>query len=103
MTKQGSFKRAVRQRARETGQRYTEARASMAEDETADPLHRPFEHASLKSHLEEQYGIRVTALESIDGHQPATLRVRREDGPDWVARIFSHPADEVSHLLSSCR
>lgn len=96
MTKQGSFKRAVRQRARETGERYTEARAAMAKGETAEPPDRPFEHAVLKAHLEERYGIRIASMEAIDGHQPATLRVHRDDGPDWVARIFSHPADEVS-------
>ncbi|MGH9370580.1 MAG: phosphotransferase enzyme family protein [Vicinamibacterales bacterium] len=96
MTKQGGFKRAVRKRARESGQRYTEARAAMDKGKSAVPLHRPFEHAAVKAHLEERYGIRITSLASIDGHQPATLRVHREDGPDWVARIFSHPADEVS-------
>lgn len=95
MTKQGSFKRAVRRRARETGERYTEARAAMTKGETAEPPDRPFEHAALKGHLEERYGIRIASMEAIDGHQPATLRVHREDGPDWVARIFSNPADEV--------
>ena len=35
MTSQGSFKRAVRQRARATGQRYTEARAVMEQAGTS--------------------------------------------------------------------
>lgn len=96
MTKQGSFKRAVRKRARESGQRYTEARAAMDEGDSSEPPHRPFEQTSLRAHLEERYGIRITSLAIIDEHQPATLRVHREDGPDWVARIFSHPADEIS-------
>lgn len=96
MTKQGSFKRAVRQRARETGVQYTQARAAMAKGETAEAPDRPFEQAALKAHLEDRYGIRIASMEAIDGHQPATLRVHREDGPDWVARIFSNPADEIS-------
>ena len=111
MTKQGSFKRAVRQRARKNGQRYTEARAEL---ETANrqtfARTRPFEHAVLKNHLEAHYGIRITSLAPIDddpetrprgswpGHYPWTLLVKRMDGPPWVARIFSSPADEVSRV-----
>src|SRR5437879_6305715 len=95
MTRQGSFKRAVRKRARESGQRYTEARAAMDKGKSAVPVHRPFEHAALKAHLEERYGIRITSLAVLDEHQPATLRVDRQAGAPWVARVFSHPADEV--------
>jgi len=95
MTKQGSFKRAVRKRARESGQRYTQARAAMDKGKSAVPLHRPFEQLALKAHLEQRYSIRVTSLAVLDEHQPATLRVDRQTGPSWVARIFSHPADEV--------
>ncbi len=95
MTRQGSFKRAVREHARQSGLRYTEARAAMARGKPAVPLHRPFEHAVLRAHLEQRYGIRVTSLTALDVHQPATLRVNREGGSPWVARIFSHPADEV--------
>src|SRR5205823_56982 len=108
-TKRGSFKRAVRQRARESGQRYTEARAALAKGKSEEPLTRPFEHAALKAHLEAHYGIRVTSMAPIDdpgsrprgswdGHYPSTLLVKRKDGPPWVARIFSSPADQVSRV-----
>lgn len=111
MTKQGSFKRAVRQHARRTGQRYTEARADMEIAERQAFVHsRPFKHAALTAHLEAQYGIRITSLASIDddpktrplgswpGHYPATLLLKRKDGPPWIARIFSSPADRVSRV-----
>lgn len=111
MTKHGSFKRAAHQRARETGQRYTEARADL---ETANRQEfaraRPFKHAELKSHLEAHYGIKITSIMPIDddpetrprgswpGHYPGTLIVKRTDGPPWVARIFSSPADQVGRV-----
>lgn len=111
MTKQGSFKRAVRQHARRTGQRYTEARADLEIAERQAFVHaRPFEHAALTAHLEAQYGLRITSLASIDddpktrprgswpGHYPATLLLKRKDGPPWIARIFSSPADRVSRV-----
>src|SRR5262249_11575066 len=109
MTKQGSFKRAVRQSARESGQRYTEARAEFAKGKSAERPTRPFEHAALKAHLEAHYGIRITSMAPIDdlgsrprgsweGHYPATLLVKRDAGLPWVARIFSSPADKVSRV-----
>lgn len=111
MTRQGSFKRVVRQRARKTGQRYTEGRAELeTANRQAFARTRPFEHAALKNHLEAHYGIRITSLAPIDdapeyrprgswpGHYPWTLLVKRMDGPPWVARIFSSPADEVSRV-----
>lgn len=109
MSGQGSFKRAVRQHAHRTGQRYTEARADLEIAGLQAFVHaRPFEHDALTVHLEATYGIRSTSLTSIDddpktrprrswpGHYPGTLLVRREDGPPWMARIFSSPADRVS-------
>lgn len=112
MTKQGSFKRAVRQHARRSGQRYTEARADLEIAERQAFIHdRPFEHDALTAHLEAQYGIQITSLASIDddpntrprdswpGHYPATLLLRRKDGPPWIARIFSSPADQVSRVV----
>lgn len=32
------------------------------------------------------------------GHYPSTLLVKRKDGPAWVARVFSSPADKVSRV-----
>lgn len=71
---------------------------------------RPFEHDALKAHLEAQYGLRISSLAPIDddpqtrprgswpGHYPSTLFVKRDDGPPWIARIFSSPADQVSRV-----
>ena len=42
MTKQGRFKGAVRQRVRESGQRYTEARAALEKGKSAERSTRPF-------------------------------------------------------------
>jgi Ser/Thr protein kinase RdoA (MazF antagonist) len=111
MTKQGSFKRAVRQRARETGQRYTQALADLETADQQEFVHtRPFERDPLKAHLEARYGIRITSLAPIDddprtrprdswpGHYASTLYVERADGPPWIARIFSSAADRVSRV-----
>lgn len=111
MTKQGSFKRAAHQRASETGQRYTEARADLETANRQEFVHkRPFEHAALKSHLEAFYGIEIASVMPIDddpktrpngswpGHYPGTLIVKRTDGPPWIARIFSSPADQLSRV-----
>ena len=111
MTKQGGFKRAVRDHARRTGQRYTQARADLELAETQAFVHdRPFDREALTTHLQERYGIQITTLASIDddpktrprgswpGHYPSTLLVSREDGPPWIARIFSSPADRVSRV-----
>ena len=110
MTKDGSFKRAVRQRARETGQRYTEALAAMDRGQPAEHVRRPFEHTALKSHLEERYGFRISEMAPVDdhpdsrprdsweGHYPSTLYVKRHDGSPWIARIFSSPTDKVGRV-----
>jgi aminoglycoside phosphotransferase (APT) family kinase protein len=111
MTKQGSFKRAVRQRVRETGQRYTQALADV-EQISRSPFARIRQvgPAELRTHLEARYGIRTTSLVPIDddpatrprgswpGHYPSTLLVKRQDGPPWIARVFSSPADQVSRV-----
>ena len=106
MPRQGGFKRAVRQRARETGERYTQARAAMDRAKRVYPAFghpsaRPFDDAALKRHLEAQYRIRITAMAPITASgmtYSSTVLVRREEGPPWVARIFSSPADSVSRV-----
>ncbi|GAB3811619.1 phosphotransferase enzyme family protein [Kribbella italica] len=111
MTKRGSFKRVVRERARETGQRYTQALADLEQiNRSPFARTRPFEHGGLKDHLEARYGIRIGSVAPIDddpvtrprgswpGHYPSTLLVRREDGPSWIARVFSSPADQVARV-----
>jgi len=102
MTKQGSYKRAVRKRARETGQRYTEARAAMDQGKVPPPNDRRVEYAALKAHLEPRYGIRITSMAGIAfpswRERPCTVLVKRKDGPPWVARVFSSPTDKVSRV-----
>lgn len=111
MTKQGSFKRAARERARATGQRYTEARADLELANRQEFIHsRPFEQAVLKSHLEAHYGIGISSILPIDddpatrprdswpGHYPSTLVVKHGDGQRWIARVFSSSADQVSRV-----
>ena len=106
MSKQSSFKRAVRQAARQSGQRYTEARTAMAKGKRVYPAFghpsaRPFDHAALKAHLQARYGTRITAMAPITASgmtYSSTLLVQRDDGPDWVARVFSSPADKVSRV-----
>ncbi|TDD14472.1 aminoglycoside phosphotransferase [Kribbella turkmenica] len=111
MTKEGSFKRAVRQRAQATGLRYTEARAALEKGRTSPFARtRPVEFAELRAHLETRYGIRITSIAPIDddpetrprgswvGHYPWTLVVKREDGSPWIARVFSSAADTVGRV-----
>ncbi|MEQ7127717.1 phosphotransferase [Actinopolymorpha sp. B11F2] len=111
MTKQGSFKRAARERARATGQRYTQARADLELANRQEFIHsRPFEEVPLKAHLEQQYGIEINSILPIDddpatrpdgswpGHYPSTLVVKHVDGQQWIARIFSSSADRVSRV-----
>jgi Ser/Thr protein kinase RdoA (MazF antagonist) len=65
------------------------------------PSARPFEHAALRAHLEKRYGIRITSMAPIVASgmtYSSTLLVHRKDGPAWVARVFSSPADKVSRV-----
>jgi len=98
MTKDGSFKRAVRTRARATGEKYTQARAAMENDLLRERIARPVQHEALKAHLEARYGINITSLKVFDVDHPATLIVDRSDGPAWVARVFSSTADSVERV-----
>ncbi|WP_163543175.1 phosphotransferase enzyme family protein [Occultella kanbiaonis] len=110
MTKSGSFKRAVRDHARRTGQRYTQARADLEDISRPFADTRPFDPDALTVHLESRYGIRITSMLPIDddprtrprgswpGHYPSTLLVEREQGTPWIARVFSSPADRVSRV-----
>jgi hypothetical protein len=111
MTKQSSFKRAARERARATGQRYTQARADLELANRQEFVHsRPFEQVALKAHLEDHYGIGIHSILPIDddpatrprdswpGHYPWTLVVKHVDGQQWIARIFSSSADRVSRV-----
>jgi Ser/Thr protein kinase RdoA (MazF antagonist) len=50
--------------------------------------------AVLAEHLTTEYGIRVADVQQLDS---GVLRVHRDDGADWVARVFPHdrPIDAV--------
>ncbi|SDS55065.1 phosphotransferase [Microlunatus soli] len=111
MTKQSSFKRAARERARATGQRYTQARADLElANRQAFIGSRPFEQTALKAHLERHYGIEIYSILPIDddpatrpagswpGHYPSTLVVKHTDGQQWIARVFSSSTDRVSRV-----
>ena len=100
MPKDGSFKRAVRARARESGEKYAAVRAAMeaAGKDADEPLWRwsspAFEHDALRAHLEDSYGIRVTSMAPFDVDHPATLRIERSDGLPWVARVYAARAQD---------
>jgi len=111
MTMQGGFKREVRPQALGTGQRHAEARAVLERaGDSPSARTRPFDNAAVAAHLRAQYGIRVTSVVPIDedpafrprgswpGHYPSTLIVKRDDGPPWVARVFSSPSDSVGRV-----
>lgn len=76
---------------------------------------RRVEHAEFQDHLEAYYGTRITSVAPIDddpetrprgsrpGHYPSTLFVNRDDGPPWIARVFSSPADQVSRVHGNAK
>lgn len=110
MTRSGSFKRVVRDHARRTGQRYTQALADLENISRPFAGTRPFDLDQLKAELESRYRIRITSMLPIDddprtrprgswpGHYASTLLVQREQGTPWIARVFSSPADQVSRV-----
>lgn len=97
MTKQGSFKRLVRRRAEETGQRYTEALADL--DGTG--LNERTSHAEsadrVASHLAKQYGIDVVGVVKAGVHSELVFRVDCRDGRAWIARVFP-PARTIARV-----
>jgi Ser/Thr protein kinase RdoA (MazF antagonist) len=86
MTKDGSFKKVVRQHAQDTGQRYTEALtdlnglgARMRHEPAAEPL---------LAHIRDRYGIDPVAATKLSVHKTYVFRIDRSDGDPWVARAF---------------
>ena len=101
MTKAGSFKRAARQRARETGTTYTEALAALQGGTAAARVHAwgKWRRASdVPAHLERRYGISVESLTPLSPHGVGVFKVSRRDGPPWVARIFPPGSRSVDAL-----
>lgn len=86
MTKEASFKKAVRRHAGETGQRYTEALTDL-EGVGQRMEHHP-DAERLSAHLRDRYGIRPTAMTRLSVHKTYVFRVDRAEGSPWVARAF---------------
>src|SRR5579863_2791365 len=86
MTKDASFKKAVRRHAAETGQRYTEALTDLA-GLSARMHHEPAPDRLL-AHLRDRYGVDAVAATKLSVHKTYVFRIDRSDGSPWVARAF---------------
>jgi Ser/Thr protein kinase RdoA (MazF antagonist) len=86
MTKDASFKRAVRRHAEETGQRYTEALTDL-EGLGARMHHEPVPERLL-AHLRDRYGIDAVSATRLSAHKTYVFRIDRKDGSPWIARAF---------------
>lgn len=86
MTKNASFKKAVRRHAEETGQRYTEALTDLAG--LGARMHHEPDPDRLLAHLRDRYGIDPVAATKLSVHKTYVFRIDREDGGPWVARAF---------------
>jgi Ser/Thr protein kinase RdoA (MazF antagonist) len=86
MTKDASFKKAVRRHAAETGQRYTEALTDL-EGLGTRMDHEPVPD-QLLAHLRNHYGIDPVAATKLSVHKTYVFRIDRTDGSPWVARAF---------------
>lgn len=88
MTKDGSFKRAVRRHAASTNKSYTHALATMRNEEF-EAQFRQTGIGALPAHLAATYGIDVDGIASLEPHGDGVIRVDRRDGPPWIARVFA--------------
>jgi len=86
MTRDASFKKAVRRHAEETGQRYTEALTGL-EGLGARMDHEP-DAEQLLAHLRDRYAIDPVAATKLSVHKTYVFRVDRHDGEPWIARAF---------------
>jgi Ser/Thr protein kinase RdoA (MazF antagonist) len=86
MTKDASFKKAVRRHAEETGQRYTDALTDL-EGLGGRMDHEPVAERLLV-HLRDRYGIDPVAATKLSVHKTYVFRIDRKDGSPWVARAF---------------
>ena len=73
MTRDASFKKAVRRHAGETGQRYTEALADL-EGLGARMHHQPVPERLL-AHLRDRYGIDPVAAVKLSAHKTYVFRI----------------------------
>jgi Ser/Thr protein kinase RdoA (MazF antagonist) len=86
MTKDGSFKKAVRHHAEDTGQRYTEALTDL--NGLSARMHHEPAAERLLAHLRDRYGINPVAATKLSVHKTYVFRIDRSDGDPWVARAF---------------
>jgi Ser/Thr protein kinase RdoA (MazF antagonist) len=86
MTRDASFKKAVRRHAGETGQRYTEALTDL--EGLGARMHHEPEAGRLLAHLRDRYGIDPVAATRLSVHKTYVFRIDRHDGGPWVARAF---------------
>jgi Ser/Thr protein kinase RdoA (MazF antagonist) len=86
MTKDGSFKKAVRHHAQDTGQRYTEALTDL--NGLSARMHHEPAAERLLAHLRDRYGINPVAATKLSVHKTYVFRIDRSDGDPWVARAF---------------
>jgi len=86
MTRDASFKKAVRRHAGQTGQRYTEALTDL--EGLGSRMHHEPAPDRLLAHLRDRYGIDPLAATKLSVHKTYVFRVDRRDGDPWVARAF---------------
>ena len=86
MTKDGGFKKVVRQHAQDTGQRYTEALTDL--NGLGARMHHEPPAERLLTHLRDRYGIDPIAATKLSVHKTYVFRIDRSDGAPWVARAF---------------
>jgi Ser/Thr protein kinase RdoA (MazF antagonist) len=86
VTKDASFKKAVRRHAEETGQRYTQALMDL--NGLGARMHHEPVPDRLLAHLRDRYGIDPAAATKLSVHKTYVFRIDRKDGSPWVARAF---------------
>jgi Ser/Thr protein kinase RdoA (MazF antagonist) len=86
MTRDASFKKAVRRHAEQTGQRYTQALTDL--EGLGARMHHEPDPGRLLAHLRDRYGIDPVAATRLSVHKTYVFRVDRRDGSPWIARAF---------------
>lgn len=101
MTRDGSFKRALRRQARAAGRSYTQALAARERTGVAARVGawKKWKGLSgLAGHFERRYDVRVESITSLSQHGGGILKVNLRDCAAWVARVFA-PAARSAELV----
>ena len=80
------FKKVVRRRAEQSGERYTEALTDL-EGLEARMFHQPVAERLL-AQLRNRYGIDAVGATQVSVHRADVFRIDRADGDPWIARAF---------------